>query len=114
MSALGGNRAFDHEGEPGGVEPVKPSVPRYFFDTRDNDNFTEDDVGIDLPDLEAVKAQAALSLAELARDVLPGNLQRDLAVEARDDRQPVLQAKLKFEAHLLVGALGSTRPPRHT
>ena len=114
MSRMSGKRTFDRKGNLGGVEPVQPSVPLYFFDTRDNDNFIEDDVGIELPDLEAVKAQAARSLAELARDVLPGSLQRDLAVEVRDERQPVLQAKLRFEAHLLVGALELIRPPRDT
>jgi hypothetical protein len=45
---------------------------RYFFDTRDNGTFVEDDVGIDCADLDTVKRLAALSLAELARDVLPG------------------------------------------
>ena len=96
------SRHSNDKAEHGGVEPVQPSVPLYFFDTRDNDTFLEDDVGIELPDLEAVKAQAALSLADLARDVLPASLRRDLAVEARDERQPVLQAKLRFEAILLV------------
>ena len=81
---------------------MQHSVPLYFFDTRDNDTFIEDDVGLELPGLEAVKSQAALSLAELARDVLPGSFRRDLAVEVRDERQPVLQAKLKFEAIVLV------------
>jgi hypothetical protein len=74
----------------------------YFFDTRDNDAFIEDDVGVELHDLEAVKVQAALSLAELARDVLPGNLKRTLTVEVRDERQPVMLAKLHFEAIILV------------
>jgi hypothetical protein len=77
-------------------------MPLYFFDTRDNDTFIEDDIGLELPDLEAVKIEAATALAELARDVLPGSLQRDLAVEARDESQPVLKAKLRFEAVLLV------------
>jgi hypothetical protein len=77
-------------------------VPLYFFDTRDNDIFIEDDAGVELPDLEAVKDQAAVSLAELAQDVLPGSLKRDLAVEVRDESQPVLKAKLRFEAILLV------------
>ena len=63
MSRMSGKRTFDRKGNLGGVEPVQPSVPLYFFDTRDNDNFIEDDVGIELPDLEAVKAQAARSLA---------------------------------------------------
>jgi SHS2 domain-containing protein len=74
----------------------------YFFDTRDNEVFIEDDVGVELPDLEAVKEQAALSLAELARDVLPGSMKRTLTVEVRDERQAVMMAKLLFEAIILV------------
>ena len=77
-------------------------MPLYFFDTRDNDSFIEDEVGLELPDLQAVKDQAALSLAELARDVLPGSIKRTLTVEVRDERQPVLRANLIFEALVLV------------
>ena len=77
-------------------------MPLYFFDTRDNDVFIEDDVGVELADMERVKEQAAVSLAEFARDVLPGSVRRDLAVEVRDERRAVLQAKLRFEAIVLV------------
>ena len=77
-------------------------MPLYFFDTRDNDQFVEDNVGVELADLDAVKRQAAVSLAELARDVLPGSLCRNLAVEVRDERQPVLKALMTFEALILV------------
>jgi hypothetical protein len=77
-------------------------MARYFFDTRDNDIFLEDDEGVDLPDLEAVKFQASASLGELARDVLPGSIKRELSVEARDERGPVLFARLSFEAIVLV------------
>jgi hypothetical protein len=77
-------------------------MARYFFNTRDNEDFIEDDVGLELPDLEAVKHQATLSLAELARDVLPGSDQRTLTVEVRDEHQSILHAKLRFEAVLLV------------
>jgi len=73
----------------------------YFFDTRDNDDFIEDDVGIEYPDLEAVKVAAARSLAELARDVIPGSLKRNLAVEVRDELGPVLRAIMTFEAVIL-------------
>jgi hypothetical protein len=75
----------------------------YVFDTRDNDDFIEDDVGIEFPHLDAVKQQAALSLAELARDVLPGRIRPNLAAEVRDERQAVMSAKLVFEAAMLVG-----------
>ena len=78
----------------------------YFFDTRDNDELVEDDIGIELPDLEAVKAEVAKTLAELARDVIPGSLTRILTVEVRDELGPVLRANMAFEAVVLrpVGA----------
>lgn len=76
-------------------------MPLYFFDTRDNDNFIEDREGLNYPDLEAVKVEAARSLAELALDVLPGSLKRVLAVEVRDAVGPVLRAIMTFEAVIL-------------
>ena len=75
---------------------------RYFFDTRDNGTFIQDDVGIDFSDLDDVKTQAAVSLAELARDVLPGSIKRVLSVEVRDPIRPVLRDILTFEAIALV------------
>jgi hypothetical protein len=73
----------------------------YFFDTRDNGTFIEDELGIDCSDLNAVKKQAALSLAELARDVLPGSIKRVLSVEVRDAFQPILRDVLTFETIVL-------------
>jgi hypothetical protein len=73
----------------------------YFFDTRDNGTFIQDNVGLDLADLDVVKTQAALSLAELARDVLPGSIKRVLSVEVRDALQPILRDVLTFEAIVL-------------
>ena len=66
-------------------------MPLYFFDTRDDDDFIEDDTGLEFADLESVKVQAARALAELARDVIPGSLKRKLAVEVRDSEGPVLR-----------------------
>lgn len=74
---------------------------RYFFDTYDDDIFIEDDVGIECANLDVVRDQAAVSLAELARDKLPGSLRRLFAVKARDGQRPVLEATLAFEAILL-------------
>lgn len=76
-------------------------MPLYFFDTRDDDHFIEDDVGLEFPDMDAVKVEAARALAELARDVIPGSLQRNLTVEVRDELGPVLKARLTFEAVVL-------------
>lgn len=74
---------------------------RYFFDTRDNGTFVEDEVGVDLSGFEAAKELAALSLAELAKDVLPGSIKRVLSIEVRDVAQPILRDVLTFEAIVL-------------
>ena len=71
---------------------------RYFFDTRDNGTFIEDDVGIELSGFQAAKDLAAVSLAEMAKDVLPGSIKRVLSVEVRDLLQPILRDVLTFEA----------------
>lgn len=82
--------------------PVSLRVPYYFFDTRDGDEVITDDIGQEMPDLEAVKLVASRALTELARDVIPGSVKRTLKVEVRDERQPVLEACLTFEAVLLI------------
>ena len=75
----------------------------YFFDTRDDDVIIPDDVGYDCSNLEAVKVEATKSLAELARDVLPGSLRRRLGVDVRDDdHRPVMIVELIFEARVLL------------
>lgn len=76
-------------------------MPHYFFDSRDDDALTEDDVGIHCHDIEAVKLVAAKSLAEYAREVIPGSLKRVLSVEVRDALGPVLRAMMHFETVIL-------------
>jgi hypothetical protein len=76
-------------------------MPQYFFDTRDGDVFKPDNDGIEYPNLEVVKVEAARSLTDLARDVIPGSLRRVLVVEVRDAAGPVLEAMMQFEAVIL-------------
>jgi hypothetical protein len=76
-------------------------MPRYFFDTRDNEALVTDEEGLELSDLQAVKIQAGLALAELARDVIPGSVRRHLSVEVRDDQGPVMVGMMMFEALIL-------------
>jgi hypothetical protein len=76
-------------------------VTRYFFDTYDDDKVIEDDVGTECRDLAEVKAVAALSLAELARDVHPSSIKRHLAVKVHEGPNPVLESHLIFEAIIL-------------
>jgi hypothetical protein len=77
-------------------------MPIYFFDTRDGDTFVSDDNGVELSDLAAAKVVASISLAELARDVLPSSERRVLIVEVRSEDRLVLEARLTFEAILTV------------
>ena len=72
-------------------------MPRYYFDTRDNDTFLPDDIGVEIATLDEVKHEASRSMADLAKDVLPGSVVRTLAIEVRDDYRPVLRVVLRFE-----------------
>jgi hypothetical protein len=79
----------------------------YFFDTRNCGTFVRDDEGLECADVEAVRTQAAKSLAELALDVLPRTTDCLLAVDVRNEREePVLVTELTFKAQLLVGSAG--------
>ena len=74
-------------------------MPLYYFDSRDGDSFIEDEEGIEFPDIETARAQATAALADMAKDVLPGSLRRELAIEVRDEqKQPLLRTCLVFEA----------------
>ena len=73
------------------------ALPLYFFDTRDGDTFVPDEIGLELQGIEEARDQAAVYLAEMAKEVLPGSTRRELAVEVRDS-VPVLRAYLVFEA----------------
>ncbi len=77
-------------------------MPRYYFDHRDGDHFVRDDEGLEFDGIEAARDEAARSLGEHARDVLPGALRRLLTVEVRDEtNEPVLEARLVFEVSQL-------------
>ncbi len=77
-------------------------MPRYYFDTHDGDEVIIDDVGLEFSSLEAVKTEAARSLADLARDILPGSVRRELAVLVRDAQsRQVLRTALVFEIEIL-------------
>jgi hypothetical protein len=73
-------------------------MPLFYFDHRDGDHFLRDDDGLEFDGVEAARDEAARSLAERARDVLPGVIRRVLAVEVRDEtKELLLEARLVFE-----------------
>ena len=77
-------------------------MPRYYFDTRDNDTFLADDTGVEIDSFEEVKLEATKAMADFAKDVLPGSVVRLLAIEGRDGVGPVLSVKLRCEVQHVV------------
>jgi hypothetical protein len=74
----------------------------FYFDFRDGDKFIPDDVGLEYPTVDRARDEAALTLAEMAKSVLPGAAVREIAIEVRDEnKQPLLRTVLRFEVHRL-------------
>jgi hypothetical protein len=77
-------------------------MPRYYFDTRDNESFVADEVGLDLQGVEAARGEAVRGLADLAKDVLPDSVRRTLSIDVRDVAgRPILKTELTFEVKIL-------------
>jgi hypothetical protein len=77
-------------------------VPRYFFDTIDNDQRTTDEAGLDLTDREAMRRVAVETLPHMALDALPDGAVHEFAVEVRDEAgRPVFRAALSFRSEWL-------------
>lgn len=74
-------------------------MARYFFDTHDGEALLRDDVGIEIDDLERVRAEAIDALPDMAREVLPDGNERMFAVQVRDENgQIVFSATLSFKS----------------
>ena len=77
-------------------------MPRYYFDIRDGEQFIEDDVGLQFPNIARARDEAARTLAEMAKDALPGASAREIAIEVRDEaKEPLLRTLLRFEVQRL-------------
>ena len=75
---------------------------RYFFDIRDGDNLSVDDIGIDCASLDDVRFQAIDALPEIARDELPDGDHRVFEVTVRDaSGKPVFTGRLTLEVQWL-------------
>src|SRR5688572_13457511 len=83
-------------GQQGPSERAEP-VARYSFDTMDSGRLLCDESGVELPNIEAARAEAALSLADIAQDMSPDD-PREVVVEVCDDEGcPLFRAALYFE-----------------
>ena len=73
-------------------------MPLFYFDVRDGQKFISDEEGLELPDIDGAREEAARALADMARDVLPSSVVREMAIEVRDeDKEPLLRTTLRFE-----------------
>jgi hypothetical protein len=72
-------------------------MSRYYLDLRDGDELFPDEEGLDLEDLRAVQAEAAL--ADMARDAIRTSEKNGhyMAIEVRNDFGPVMEAVFSFE-----------------
>jgi hypothetical protein len=75
-------------------------MKRYYFDICDRDGFAPDEVGLELPHFKAAHEEAALSLADMARDAIlgPKDNIHPMTVEVRDDDGPVLTVTFVYES----------------
>lgn len=68
---------------------------RYFFDMRENDEIAIDEIGLELPNIQAAEVEGAQSLADLARELQQQSEPRpSLSVEVRTDSGPLFKAAL--------------------
>ncbi|MDA9533851.1 MULTISPECIES: DUF6894 family protein [unclassified Bradyrhizobium] len=76
-------------------------MPRYYFDLRDEKGTAVDEEGLELSGPRAVQAEAAKSVADMARDaVLSAPLtggRQEMAIDVRDAGGPVMQVTFCFE-----------------
>ena len=75
-------------------------MPRYYFDLRDEKGVALDEEGLDLASTRAVQAEAAKSVADMARDAVLSAAstggRQTMAIDVRDEAGPVMQVTFSF------------------
>jgi hypothetical protein len=57
----------------------------FYFDVLEENNFTRDDDGIDLHDLDAAEVMAIRAAAEISHESLPKRRSPEICVQVRDE-----------------------------
>jgi hypothetical protein len=71
---------------------------KFYFDIRDGGELSEDDAGVELPDINAARLQATIALTDMARDYLPRDGDaRSLAIRVRTAEGPQFDVSLDYE-----------------
>ncbi|WP_127753264.1 hypothetical protein [Devosia sp. 1566] len=78
-------------------------MPMYFFDIANGETRIRDDLGSELTDDQAARNEASLTLAELAKDYIPGGApQKNITMWVRNEQdKAVLQLSLSFAMQAL-------------
>jgi hypothetical protein len=75
-------------------------MPRYYFDLRDERGTALDEEGLELSSMRAVQAEAAKSLADMARDAIIAapatGVRQSMAIDVRDASGPVMHVTFSF------------------
>ncbi|MBC6716886.1 hypothetical protein H9Q09_11775 [Aurantimonas sp. DM33-3] len=79
-------------------------MPFYFFDVQDQEEISEDDVGIECQSLEAVRRTAVNALPDIAKSAVLDGEHHLLAVTVRDEAgNRIFKATLTVDAGWLNG-----------
>ncbi len=91
-----------HSQEDAFGSPPAAKTYRLYFDTDDGTTYVADEEGLELEGVEAARIQAQNALADMARDVMPGDgLQRTMTVRVRDEAgKIVLEAELSLRVRV--------------
>ncbi len=77
-------------------------MPRYYFDTAENQNEVRDEVGMVLPNEKSARDEAIRALPGLAMDVLPDGAQHSFWVRVRNEEGAyIFEACLDLKSHWL-------------
>jgi hypothetical protein len=84
----------------GPITAKDAAMPRYYFDLRDDTGVALDEEGLELASSRAVQAEAAKSVADMARDAIlsapAAGGRQSMAIDVRDAGGPVMQVKFSF------------------
>jgi hypothetical protein len=77
-------------------------VPRYFFNARNENGLSRDEEGLDLPDVEAARAEALKAAQQLWGDLSGHTARNNMAIEITDEAgQTILTVRFTEAAERL-------------
>jgi hypothetical protein len=78
-------------------------MPRYFFDVHDKEGTFRDDVGIDLPDMDAAIAEARRALADMTKELMADPTAKDMHIVIHDHSDGPVQLTVTMQTTWLDG-----------